>query len=332
MPETNNTTVRWGILSTAAIAENSYVPAIQASRNGQLQAVCSRDKAKAAAFAQKHGIPTSYGSYQELLNDPQVDAVYNPLPISLHAEWTIKALEAGKPVLCEKPFALSAAEARVMAAKAEETGLPLAEAVMYRRHPLTRKVRELLKDGAIGDLKAIETNFHGVNEEDPETNIRFNKDLGGGAMLDLGIYCVNLARFLTGEEPETIIATGMIHEKSGVDETVGGALRFPSGVVASFSCSMRTHFECTYRLTGTTGRMSVMRGGMVAWPGEKFKILLETGEGSREVVVEEANHYQLMAEHFADAVSGRTKLDYPPEDAVNNMAVIDEVLHQVGAR
>ncbi len=328
MPEKNPNRIRWGILSTASIAANSYVPAIRASRNGVLCAVCSRAAAKAAAFAEKYGIPTSYGSYEELLGDPEVDAVYNPLPVSLHAEWTIKALEAGKPVLCEKPFSLNATEARKMVAKAKETGLVLAEAVMYRHHPLTRKVRDLLREGAIGELRAIEANFHGVNEEDAETNFRFRPELGGGAMLDLGIYCINLARFMTGEEPDEIRATGTIGE-GGVDEIVGGALRFPSGVIASFSTSLRSAFECSYKLTGTVGRLGVSYGGMVAWPGEEFKIYLENAEGVREIVVEEANHYQLMAEEFADAVMGRGHVEFPPEDAIQNMEVIDEVLRQV---
>lgn len=319
--------LNWGILSTAAIAEKAYVPGIRAACNGTIRAVASRSPDKARAFAEKHGIPVSYGSYEELLTDEEIDVIYNPLPVALHAEWTLKALEAGKPVLCEKPFALSASEARAMEKKSQETKLLVAEAVMYRYHPLTQKVRELVTAGAIGELKVIESNFHGV--QDTGNNIRFNKELGGGAMLDLGIYCVNLARFLTGEEPSTIHATGFVNPENGVDESVAGVLGFPSGVVSSFACSMRTQFSCSYRLTGTAGSISVPQGGMLVWPDQSFPICLNNEEGEKTIEIDPANHYQLMAEDFAASVLEGRSPAYPVDDAIANMAVIDEILKQV---
>ncbi len=329
MSKDTNDSIRWGFLSTASIAASAYVPAIRESRNGCLHAVCSRSEEKAKAFADEYGFAKSYGSYEDLLADPEVDAIYNPLPVSLHAEWTIKALEAGKPVLCEKPLCRNAEEAREMVKTSRKLGLPLAEAVMYRLHPLTRKVRELLKAGAIGELRAVEANFHAVPDQKKDDNIRFRPELGGGATLDLGVYCVNFARFITGEEPVEIRAVGCIGAGSGVDEAACGGLRFPSGVLAGFSCSFRSCFESSYRLVGTKGKLIVPDGGFVPWPGGKFSVLHTNEDGTREIAVEPTNHYRLMAESFADTVRGKTEPEYPPEDAIRNMEVIDKILSRI---
>jgi len=319
--------LKWGFLSTAKIGGKSYVPAIRESENGTLYAVASRDLEKAEAFKDEHGFEKAYGSYEELLGDPEVEAIYNPLPVSMHAQWTINALQAGKPVLCEKPFAWDTEEAMEMVNIARAGGIPLAEAVMYRYHPVARKVVELVRGGAIGELRVIESRFHGV-EYDLE-NIRFRKDLGGGVLLDLGLYCVNVSRLVAGEEPDKIEAVGRIGEESGVDESVSGVFHFPSGTVASFACSMGTQFDCAYSVTGTKGRIDVPSPGMLTGPKEAWKIVITKGSESEELVLPQVDHYRLMAEAFADHVLNGSPLEWPAEDAIANMKVIDAVLQKV---
>lgn len=323
-----NPPVRWGFLSTSEIGANAYLPAIRASRNGTVHAIASRTREKAEAFARKYDIPKAHATYADLLADPDVDVIYNPLPVSMHAEWTIKALEAGKPVLCEKPLCLDAVEARAIAAAADRAGLPCAEAVMYRYHPLTRKVVEIVRSGALGDLRSIQSCFHGVQK--PGTDIRFNPVLGGGAMLDLGIYCVNFARLIAGTEPVAIKAAGWIGP-TGVDESASVAMAFPGGVAASFACSLRTPFQCEYCITGTNGRLLVRTGALVAWPNTEFSIELSIDGRSENLTTPAANHYRILAEAFADAILGIAPLEYPLSDSVANMEVLDEILRQIRA-
>jgi predicted dehydrogenase len=319
-----NRKLRWGILSTARIARKQVGPAIQASRNGEVVAVASRDRAKAEALARELNIPRAYGSYEELLADRDVDAIYNALPVSLHAEWSLRCAEAGKPTLCEKPLAANADEARRMTEGFAKRGLLLAEGFMYRYHPLTLKVKAMLDAGTVGKIVSICSTFH-VNIRDRQ-DIRLRADTAGGAMRDVGCYCVSFMRFLTGQEPERVAATGILGEETGVDESVTGALRFPGGALGSFACSLRSPFHCSYEVAGTDGRITVDRGGMVPWPKEDFAIRHWRGDKFDEIIIPAANHYQLMVEDFADSVLTGKPVRYPPEDAVGNMEVIDRVL------
>jgi predicted dehydrogenase len=316
--------IRWGFLSTAAIGADAYVPAIRASRNGILHAVASRRPDQARDFAAQHGFVRAHDSYEALLADPEVDAIYNPLPNALHAEWSMRAADAGKPVLCEKPLAVNAAEARAVVDYFHQRGVLLAEGFMYRHHPLTRTALELLRSGRIGTLRAVRASFFAV-EGKPETDIRFSPELGGGALADLGCYCVNIIRQAAGEEPMEVRAV-MDPLPSGVDGRTAGVMKFPSGVVAELACGLLMPFSCAYEFLGSEGRILVDEGGMVAWPGTAFAIKLWTRAGGAEVItVPPANHYQLMAELFAGALLGEKPLEIPAEDAVRNLEVMDRI-------
>ena len=324
-----NELLRWGILSTANHADSAYVPAIQASRNGCVAAVASRSLEKASNFAQKHHIPKVHGSYEALLTDPEIDLIYNPLPNGMHAEWSIRAAEAGKPVLCEKPLCANGREAEQMAEAVRKTGVPIAEAYMYRLHPLNCQARDLLRDGRIGDVRNVHAQFF-AGGDDPD-NIRFSQALAGGSMRDLGGYCTSLMRFLLGEEPEEVKAVSQEHPNGGIDYRLSGVLRFPEGRTASFDCGFGVPFTCSYTVIGTEGRLAVPTGAMVASKTKEQPIHLWTADGRfEEIMTPVANHYQLMAEHFADVVKGTATLLYPIEDAVANMRVMDRVLEAAG--
>jgi len=320
--------LNWGILSTAKHADGAYVPAIQASRNGHVHAVASRQEQKAKAFADKHGIERVHGSYEALLADPEVDVIYNPLPNAMHAEWSIKAVEAGKPVLCEKPLSGNAQEAEAMQAAVERTGKLIAEAYMYRLHPLNRKAREIVRSGRLGDVRIVRAQFT-AGANDP-TNIRFQKDLAGGAFRDLGGYCTSLMRFLFESEPEEIVALAQEHPNGGVDFRMSGALRFPGDRLATFDCGHDLPFACSYEVHGTKGRLLVPEGAMVASKTKSQEVLVWDADGHEAIPTEIANHYQLMAEHFVDAVQGKTELEFPISDAVANMKVMDRVMTAAG--
>lgn len=320
--------IRWGFLSTAGIADGVYAPAIKASRNAVLQAVASRSGEKAQSFAKKHGIPQIHDSYEALLANPEVDAIYNPLPNSLHAEWSIKAALAGKPVLCEKPLSANAAEARRMVDVFAAKKLLLAEAFMYRLHPLTKKAVSLAREGTLGKILAIRSSFFALENSAP-TDIRYQKNLAGGALRDLGSYCVNFTRLVTGEEPTEVRAVSDFRS-GGVDLRTSAVLKFPSGIVADFSCGFDMPFSCDYDVLGTEGRLRVDHGALVAWPGEEFVIKLWKKSGHEEIKVPAVNHYQLLVEEFCDALLTGSPLSFPPEDAVKNMEVMDRIFVSAG--
>jgi len=298
-------TIKWGILSTAKIAKDHMINAIRESSMGEVYAVASRDAGKAAAFASETGIPHVHASYEALLADPAVDAIYLPLPVSLHRKWSLRCLEAGKPVLCEKPLCANASEAREVLEAFEHAGVLISEGYMYRHNPLNHKVRELINSGSIGELRMILSTF---NISLPPEDIRFKPEMGGGALLDLGCYCVGISRFLTGEEPVEIQGCFAIGKTSGVDESAIGNLRFPGGALASFVCSLKSAFEISYQIFGSEGRILVERGAMVAWPGEAFTIKVWKGEQYEEIVMPPFNHYTAQIEAFQQALlEGKTE-------------------------
>jgi predicted dehydrogenase len=315
--------LRWGILGCGRIAA-AYVKAIDASSNGRLVAMGSRSQAKADAFATTHGIPTAHGSYDALLADPDVDAVYIALPNSLHAPWSIRAAEAGKHVLCEKPMAASAAEGQAMADAFSARRLVLSEALMYRRHPLNLEAIRLLRAGAIGDLVSLHASFHAGITEDDEA--RTSAAFAGGALRDLGSYCVSIARWATQAEPETCCPCSVINA-GGVDIRMTGALRFPGGVLATISCAFGCAFSCMYEFVGTHGRMLLDRGPLCAWPGGEFAIQLWSGDRHEVIAIPPENHYRIMCEEFADAVLQGKPLLVPVEDAIANLAVLDRLIN-----
>ena len=317
--------LRWGILSTADIGRRMVVPAMKNAARNRVVAVASRDRDKAQRFAADLEIPTIHTSYEGLLADPQVDAVYIPLPNSLHSEWTIAAARAGKHVLCEKPLALNAAEAARMVAVSEQEGVLLVEAYMYRLHPSWQAVYEVVRSGRIGRLTAIQSWFSYYND-DP-ANIRNSVEVGGGALYDIGCYCVNLSRLLFEREPSRVQGSIVRDPEMGVDVLTSGILEFDTGV-ATFTCSTRTETDQRVHVYGTKGRISV--GIPFNIPPDRPTEVFVTSGGdppvapSTEVLTfPAADPYTVEAEQFAAAVLDRTPFPYPASDAVANMRVID---------
>lgn len=311
--------LRWGILSTADIGRKAVNPAIRASSNGELAAVASRDQARAREFARANGIHRVLGSYQALLDDDGIDAVYNPLPNSLHKDWTIRAAAAGKHVLCEKPLGLDAAECREMEAAASANGVKLMEAFMYRFHPRTERVLEMVREGAVGDLKEIRSSFTFLL--DRPDDIRWARALGGGALMDVGCYCVNASRTLAGMEPVEVRAMANFRD-SGVDQQMAGSLRFEDGLLAHFDCALTMERTEVYQVMGTQGHLRVREAfvpGTDAVDIEQFDV----ENNLTRIPVPGADEYRLMVEHFADCVLNDLPLRYSPEEAALNMKVIE---------
>jgi D-xylose 1-dehydrogenase (NADP+, D-xylono-1,5-lactone-forming) len=311
--------LRWGILSTANIGRVAVIPAIQASTNGEVVAIGSRDAGRARAFGEAAGIPVRHGSYQALVDDPSVDAIYLPVPNSLHREWTIKAAERGKHVLCEKPMALSAAECREMGRAATANGVKLMEAFLYRFHPRTRRVVELVRSGSVGELRVLRSAF--TFRLSRPNNIRLDPDLGGGALMDVGCYCVNLSRTVAGVEPVEAQAWAN-WGPTGVDVELTGALRFPSGVVAQFDCALSLERREWFEIAGTDATLRVDAAYL---PGTD-EVTIEESRGRAPAIehrVSGADEYREMVEHFADAVLHDRAVRYPPAEAAANMRVIE---------
>jgi predicted dehydrogenase len=307
------------VVSTANIGRKAVGPAIRASSNGELVAVASREAARARAYASDLGIPRHHGSYEALLDDPDVDAVYIPLPNGLHREWTIRAARAGKHVLCEKPLALDAAECGEMAAAAEEAGVLLMEAFMYRFHPRTERVVAMLREGLVGDLRALRSVFtFKLRRSD---DIRLDPDLGGGALMDVGCYCVNVSRTLAGAEPVEVSATARWTDR-GVDDELTGVMRFEGGLTAHFDCSLTMERCEHYEAAGTDGHLRVESAFL---PGEGDVVVEEHRgrHGPSRHPVSGADEYRLMVEHFADCVAREVPARYPPSEAAANMRAIE---------
>ncbi len=316
--------VRWGILSTANIGRR-VIPAIHASHNGEVAAVGSRSLERSRAFAEEMKIPRAYGSYEDLLADGGIDAVYLPLPNSMHAEWSIKCAEAGIPTLCEKPFASDAFEAQSIVDAFERRGVLLAEAFMYRFHPQHAKVREIVEADGIGELQFINSSFTFPISD--AANIRLSKRLAGGSLMDVGCYCVNLMRFMTGEEPAQVKASARIGKTTGVDEALAGALEFPSGVIGHFDCGLRAFRQHAYTLKGASGMITVPTSFV---PDNAADTLVQHWQGDEftEHRIPAVDHYQLMVEDFADALINKRAPRFAPIDGVNNMMAVDALLAQ----
>ena len=309
--------VNWGVLSTARIGLRAVIPAIRQSRNGQVVAIASRDGAKARETARALGIQESYGSYAKLLESPEVDAVYIPLPNNLHGEWTIRAAEMGKHVLCEKPLALNADECAKMISACGRHDVWLMEAFMYRFHPQIIKLREMIDAGDIGKISAIRSAFR-IGLEDLE-DIRYQKELGGGALMDVGCYCVNVARLLTGEEPIYVRGVARLNEQKGVDEAFAGTMRFPKSELGLFDCGFRSAYHQTVEVVGARVTLELPAPFL---PGDS-PVILKHGERTETIVCEPANHYGVMVEHFAECVLNDREPRYRPTDSLNSMRTID---------
>jgi len=305
--------VRWGVLSTADI-NRKLLAGAALSADVEVVAVGSRDLGRAQAFAARHGIPTAYGSYEELLADPSVEAIYNPLPNTLHCEWSIKALEAGKHVLCEKPMSSHPAEVEEAFAASERTGFLLTEAFMYRHHPQTARLAGLVAEGAIGDLRLIRATFsYGLFDVD---NIRLRTDVDGGALMDVGCYCISGARLLGGE-PESVFGRAYIGP-TGTDWAFTGSLRFPGDVLALFDCATCLPERDELEAIGTEGSLFLDD----PWHCQNPVIELRRGGEVERIAHEPANPYQLELEDLGNAIRNGTQPLLGRDDAVAQARVI----------
>lgn len=312
--------IKWGILSTAKIGINQVIPAIQASKTGTVHAIASRNASKAEKQAEESGIPISYGSYEKLLEDDAIDAIYNPLPNHLHVPWTVKAMQAGKHVLCEKPIALDANEAEsLIQLTSDYPELKVMEAFMYRFHPQLKKTRSLVEDDRIGELQTIHSIFSFYND-DPD-DIRNKPNMGGEGLMDIGCYCISSARYLFGTEPDTVYGEINIDPDFGVDTKASGILGFGKKT-ATFTCStLMQHFQ-RVMIFGTDGMIEI-ENPFNPDSNKPARVHLTTSKGNETLYTEPANHYVLQTDAFCNAIIHDTEVPTPLEDAVANMKIID---------
>jgi predicted dehydrogenase len=317
--------VVWGILSTANIGIKRVIPAILSGERGVLAAIASRDAERAREVAARFGIARSYGSYQALLEDPQIEAIYNPLPNHLHVEWTVKALEAGKHVLCEKPIALNALEAQSIVAARDRSGKRVIEAFMVRCHPQWHRVRAIVRDGRIGTVRALQSAFT-FPVASPD-NVRNRLEYGGGALYDVGCYPIVTARYLLGTEPERAIALVDRDPALAIDRVTSGLVAFPGGEHLLLTSALQLAPYQRVVVLGTHGRIEIP----VPFTPPKdlgCRIVIDSGtslDGSSATVEEfpAVDQYQLQCELAAAAFRDESTQEFPIEDAIANMRVID---------
>lgn len=321
-----NKKLRWGVLSTAAIGLKKVLPAMQQGQYTRITAIASRDLAKAREAATALDIPTAYGSYEELLADPDIDAIYNPLPNQLHVPWTIKAAEAGKHVLCEKPLSLTVAEAETLLAVRARTGVKIGEAFMIRSHPQWLRLRELLAEGRIGQLRFIAGFFSYFNIN--PANIRNQVDCGGGALMDIGCYLVHASRLAFAQEPGRVVACIDRDPEMRMDRLTSAILDFPGGQ-AVFTCSTQLVPYQRIQFFGTRGRIEI-EIPFNAPPDRPTRIFIDDGRdlfggGLITETFPICDQYTLQGDAFSRAVLEDTEVPVPIEDAIKNMAVIEAI-------
>ncbi len=322
--------LRWGIMGCARITRRGLVPGIRGSSTGVLHAIASRDPAVARQWADEFGITQAHGSYQALLADPEVDAVYIPLPNEMHRPWVTAAADAGKHVLCEKPLALDAGEAAAMAEHCRARGVLLMEAFMWRHQPRSLALRRLVRDGAIGSLRLVRSSF---SFPIAEGDWRLDPARGGGALWDVGCYGLSAARFYAGAEPSRVAAVAHAGP-SGVDLTLAAVLEFPDGVLATVDCSFEQPYRCACEIVGTRGVIEVPDAflppaGVV--PAARLRTIgaaSDSGSGGdveKVLDFEAVDQYAAMVDAFARSVDGGRPVD-PAEDGVAQMAALDRIL------
>jgi predicted dehydrogenase len=318
--------IRWGVLGVARIATTKVIPAMQRGQWTEVAAIASRDRTRAAEAASQLGIAKAYGSYDELLADPEIDAIYNPLPNHLHVPWSIRAAEAGKHVLCEKPVGLNAAEVRDLIAARDRTGVAIGEAFMVQSHPQWVRTVQLVRSGRIGKLRAVYGSFGYFNPK--AENIRNVLDFGGGGLMDVGCYPIKTSRMVFGEEPRRVAGVLERDSKFGTDTLASAILEYPSGHCI-FTCSTQIVPNQTMQFLGTTGRIDLPIP-FNAISGETSHIRIDAGtdlKGSG-ITVEEfpaCDQYTLQGDDFARAIFESGQPPVPLEDSLKNMKVIDAV-------
>jgi predicted dehydrogenase len=320
--------LRIGVLGAAAIVPMALTNPARSIPEVEVVAIAARDPKRAQSFARRHHIPHAYQTYADLLADPVIDAIYNPLPNNLHAEWTIRALKAGKHVLCEKPFASNRYEAEEMAKTAHETGLVLSEAFAYRYHPLTARVKEIISSGELGKIRHIDAKFCFLL---PSTNnIRFKFELAGGGLMDCGCYPVSLIRYLAEAEPIVDRAEARLFAPQ-VDHKMTANLSFADGRTAHLECDMLSPklFRSILRVKGDEGRLSVLSPFQPHW----FNWLTVHGnKRTYRKMVRGENSYTLQLRAFVSAIRGELILNTDPSDAIGNMRVIDAIYEKAGLK
>lgn len=316
--------VKWGVLGAADIAVRLVIPAMQRGTHSHVMAIASRDPARARTAATSLGIERAYGSYDELLADPEIEVVYNPLPNHLHVPWSIRAVDAGKHVLCEKPIALSAAEARELQAAATRNGVIVGEAFMVRAHPQWLRVYDLVRSGRIGDLRLIVGHFS-YYRRDPN-DIRSRVEWGGGALMDIGCYPITISRWMFGAEPVEVLAQIERDPEMRIDRLVSGLMRFDHGQ-ATFTCGGQLVPYQRMHIFGTRGRIEV-EIPFNAPNDRPTRIVVDdgrdlAGQNAETIEIPAADQYLLQADRFSEAVRGLGAVPSSMENAIHNMAVID---------
>lgn len=312
--------LRWGVLSTANIGRTKVIPAIQSSQYSEVIAICSRSQASAEEAAGECGIERTYGSYEALLADPDIDVIYNPLPNHMHVPWSVKALEAGKHVLCEKPLGLNAADLTPLLEAAQQyPQLKVMEAFMYRFHPQWKKAHELVTDGSIGQLRTIHSHFS-YNNREPE-NIRNIALMGGGALMDIGCYCISVARHLFGSEPLRVLAQITPYAGYEVDCFVSGILEFADGS-STFTASTKIENDQYVKASGEAGSVIIpLPFSPIA--DTETEIFLQRDRQSEKFAIAGSDHYREMADAFALSILNDQPVPTPLSDALANMTIID---------
>lgn len=311
-------TIKWGVLGFARIAKGSVIPAILKHDASEFYAIASRSADKLRACQDEFGCEKTYPSYGELLDDPDVQAVYIPLPNSQHKEWAINAMERGKHVLCEKPISMNAAECAEMIEAATKNNVQLMEAFMYRYTDRTKKVLELLNGGVIGDVKVI-SSTHRFFLDRPNT-IKAQPELGGGSLYDVGSYPVNFVGMVMNELPVSYQAEAIIED--GVDVCFSGVLRYESGVIATVHSGFNAYKNLDSQIIGTQGIIDIVD----TFAGNPGTIRVTTAAGEEEIAVEESDRYCLEVANFADALLGKEAAILPLEESLRNMTVIENLL------
>jgi len=311
--------LRWGLLSTARI-NRVLIPAIRASKRSELVAVASRSQSQAETFAREWGLPHAFGSYQSLLDDPDIDVIYNPLPNHLHAEWSILAMQAGKHVLCEKPLALTVEEVDRMAATAKTTGQVLAEAFMYRHHPQTLKARELVAEGRLGEVRALRSAFTFTLNR--PSDIRWNKAMGGGSLWDVGCYPVGFMRYLIDSEPLEVFGW-QVPGPGECDATFAGQMRFPENILAQFDCGFQAPLRTELEVVGSTGTLTIP---LPFKPGRRGQLFLREKNRTETIHTPGEDLYQGEVEDMADAILLGRPARVSLADSRGNIAAIQALL------
>lgn len=318
--------IRWGVLGAANIAVKKVIPAMQAGEYCTMTAIASRDSEKAKQIAADLNIPKFYGSYEELLADREIDAIYNPLPNNLHVEWTVKAAEAGKHVLCEKPVALTAEEAGKLIETRDRTGVKIQEAFMVRTHPQWLAVRDFIRAGHVGKLQAINGFFSYFNDD--AANIRNRIETGGGALFDIGCYCVNISRFILGEEPRKVSALIERDAESKVDKLTSAILDFPS-CQSTFTCGTQLAPYQRMQFFGNKARIEIEIPFNIP-PETATRIFVDDGadlygKNIETIEIPAANQYTIQGDLFSRAILENSEQALSLEDSVKNMSVIEAV-------